>query len=45
VGIFDGEADGAGVDFPGRYVGSRVGDDVGAFDGFNVGEYVAFPGT
>jgi len=44
VGFGEGKLDGDGVFFPGTYVGSSVGDIVGAFEGKVEGEGVAFPG-
>jgi len=39
-----GVDEGAGVGLPGRYVGSRVGETVGALEGFNEGSGVGLPG-
>jgi len=40
----DGTDVGAGVDLPGKYVGSKVGDALGAADGTALGEGVDLPG-
>jgi len=37
VGENEGRDVGDGVVFPGKYVGSKVGDDDGSVDGLNVG--------
>jgi len=40
----DGETVGSGVAFPGRYVGSKVGDLVGIYVGYEEGCGVGLPG-
>ena len=45
VGRDDGDVVGAGVDLPGRYVGSNVGAAEGSKDGENDGRGVGEPYT